>query len=287
LLINTIDLEYEVIRVLRSGAGMDEFLCKGLQTGGDGYFLVVCLKDTALIRRAMPIYTALRGSASFDDYVTCFAQRGCAYLVFRYRELPLLGTELEAGRFSLKERLEIARNLLKKITILQMPAYLQYEVLKPGNVQVSESLDVYFRYDLEEFEKSFDLPERRYQLTLQKLLRLLFAREMTDMSSQELLDFVNGLKTESFHDYLEVYKAFDKVYRSLTRLLNSGGLSPRSRPFRVWYRIRSLAKYIRPTLAVIVLLLLLGYLLYTILYPAQKAPFSQMPITKIGTLDIK
>lgn len=51
-----------------------------------------------------------------------------------------------------EERVMIAGNILRRIVILNLPTYLQYEVLGEGNILAGKNGDIRFSYGFHELE---------------------------------------------------------------------------------------------------------------------------------------
>lgn len=286
MVIQTISHSYEILRVLRRMPDIETAICRTIDSGEQQ--MLVTLKDPQEIRHMLPYFTALRHNTAFTDFQDCFAQEGRAYLVFADKERLTLTQQLERNPYTLPERIAIMKSLLSRMTLQDMPPEVQNEALKPENLQVDNSLTVYFRYDLSEISSYDTMAPRAYQERLAWILHALFPYELEQQVCEALNQLEDGLARRKYPEYLTIYRLFDEASRFLLHHSAAGTLQPHSRPFRIWERIKSWVRFVKPVAAGLVLLLLILYLLYTVVHPTVSVRSElQPPIHKIGTVSVE
>ena len=90
--------------------------------------MLVVLKQDADIHKFLPFLAAQQENAPYDDFLGYFPREGRLYIVFRFYDYMTLSERLSSDT-GFEERVMIAGNILRRIVILNLPTYLQYEVL--------------------------------------------------------------------------------------------------------------------------------------------------------------
>jgi hypothetical protein len=316
MLIHSLRKEYAVLRILKATRDIDISVCRDSSAKKEQARLIITMKNPDLIYRLMPFFVEQRkNNAAFQDFQECFAQDGKLYLVFAWREKPLLFKKIAEGDYSFRERLEIGKNLLSFMVLQQIPDCIQYDVLQEGNLLLDDALQVYFNYQLENIagyfvstgSKALDDALQAYfsyqpedtegcfaaagsmvQPQLARIFRKIFRAEIDAQSAEELPAFIKELERGSFADYLDIYQAYDRLYDLLKNRHEQGQMEPQSFLFRLWERIKGLARWLKPALAVIVLAMAFGYLVYTATNPnSVAASANSVTINSIGTVEIE
>ena len=227
-----------------------------------------------------------QSNPAFEDYLGLFTQDGDLYARFRYTQAPTLRERLEQGDLSFRERLEIGGETLARMTLLNMPPQIQYEALQERNVTVDDALRVRFNYALGPMTACSNKNMGFVCLQVQELLESLFAGELQAQSVPELLPFLDELEKTGFPDYLGIYRRYDGIRKALENRTAGAPAEPRTWLFRMWDRIKSLGRFVRPVLAGLVLIAAFCYLLYTLQAPAA---LKGTPVTfdRIGTVEIQ
>lgn len=287
MFVETINRSFTVIRMLSSTNCCEISVCKDLTEEKNKTYLLVCLKDMDIIYKTITFFTSLKENTSFEDFVDCFSQNGYFYIVFDYKEKDLLYDKIKEKGFHLKERLEIAKNLLTEITLQNMPKYLQYEALSQNNLLLDDTLTVKFNYSLNEIDKFGILTTNKFEIRLVEVFELIFQNELEAKISVELENFITDLAERKYKSYIEIYKAFNEVYSLLINKMAEGSVEPQSFWFKLWNFIKGLAKYIKPVIGAILVLVLIGYLIYSIKNPeAVTANANGVKFQSIGTVDL-
>ena len=89
-----------------------------------------------------------------------------------------------------------------------------------------------------------------------------------------------------FHTHLYgFYAGYDRVRKALLERTFSGPAEPQTWLFRLWARVKKLARFVRPILVGVVLIAAFCYLVYTLLQPAQPTG-TPVLYDAIGTVEI-
>ena len=284
MLIQTLNRRFEVIRALGSDNDTEILVSRDVWEKKEREYLMVAVKNPDLIYKCIPFFTEQQENPAFKDFVGCFSADSRFYAVFAYYKKALLKEKFNEELFSLNERLEIGKNLLSRIVLLNMPPSILYEVLQERNLLLDDALHVYFNYALKEIPIHGLFSMDRVQIELGRIFRSLLRRELATQVVDEVRLFVEDLEQCKFAGYMEIYEAYDRLYDTLKDLQEIGELNPQSFLFRCWERIKSLSRYVKPVLAGAVLILALGYLIYSINNPVIKPKAPSPAIETIGTV---
>jgi hypothetical protein len=207
----------------------------------------------------------LKEQSSFTDFYDCFSKDGFLYLVFLHNDYPLLVKKLDNERCELKERLEIGKMLLEHILMLNMPDFILYDALSESGVTVSPALEVQFNYSLTSIRQYQTIGIAEVKKRIGILFTHLFEYELKKEASVDIEDFIEELKELEFKNYFEIFKKYEALYEKLS----AGDLIQKIKPhtflFRLWDRIKGLGKYVKPLVSAAIVLLIAGYLIYSIL----------------------
>lgn len=284
MIVQTLDRQYAVLQVLHSDDLQESSICKDLET--DELCLLARFRDADMTCRLLPMMSAQRGNRSFEDYQGLFTRDGELFLRFRYSPAPLLSERLAAGELTFRERLELSRDMLERMTLLDMPTLLQFEALREGNVTVDEALRVRFNYVLAAIDGGLNISIRFICDRVSQWMERIFAHELEEESVPEIRELIERLDQAEFATYLEIYTAYDQVRKTLLERVAEGPTEPKTWLFRMWERIKSWKRLVKPVLVGIVLVASFCYLIYTLLLP--KVPGgTPVVFDRIGTLEIQ
>lgn len=286
MIVRTPERQFLVLQVLRSDEDEEIFVCRDGEDEDGGLYTLARFRNPVLNRYLLPMLTGQRLNTAFEDYLGVFSQDGDVYARFRYTDAPLLTQRLARGDFGFRERLEIGGNLLERMTLLNMPPALQFEVLRDQNITVDDALRPRFNYILESMSSCFNVDIGFICVRVSELLRALFEPELSARSLPDLEDYLKRLEQTRFQNYLEIYAGYDQVRQMLLGQTASGPVEPRTWLFRLWNRLKGLTRFVRPILAGVVLVAAFCYLVYTLLLPAQ-IKGTPVLFDQVGTVTIQ
>jgi hypothetical protein len=180
MLIHSLRKEYAVLRILKTTRDIDISVCRDSGAKKEQTQLIVTMKNPDLIYRLMPFFVEQRkNNAAFQDFQECFAQDGKLYLVFVYRDKPLLSRKIAEGDYSFRERLEIGKSLLSWMVLQQIPDCIQYDVLQEDNLLLDDALQVYFNIRWKMSRAISPRPAARFSRSWREYLRGFFRLKST------------------------------------------------------------------------------------------------------------
>lgn len=287
MIVRTLERRFAVTQVLASTENEEVCVCRDLEEEPQGLYTLVRFHAPGLARELLPMLVRQQENPAFEDFRGLFTQDGALYARFRYSGAPTLEKRLEEGGLSLRERLEAAGSLLERMALQNMPPALQFEVLQQGSITVDDAMCARFNYVL-----AMGLTRTHVDVGLvcgrvEAVLRALFAPELSTWSVPELEEYLKRLVQPGFSTYLEIYGGYDQVRKLLLiRMHEADAVPPRTWLFRLWDRVKSLVRFVRPVLAGLVLVAAFCYLIYTLLAPP---PVKGTPVffETIGTVNVR
>jgi hypothetical protein len=298
MVISTLKHNYRVIHKLYEDQEFETLLCyeegrpgrqnnpSGADQGSQRRYRILKLKNKELTYQLVSFFMELMSRTSFTDYYECFSKDGFLHLVFWNSDDPALKDKLEHERCELKERLEIGKKLLERILLMDMPDFILYDALADNGVTVSPAMDLSFNYQLTSLRRYASLGVSDVKQRLLAIFTRLFDYELRKEASVDIEDFITELREEEYKNYFEIYKKYEALYEKLS----TGDLIRRIKPntflFRLWNRIKGLGKYVKPAVSILLLLLIAGYLIYTIFHKKVDAA-AVFNFERIGTVAIE
>ncbi len=287
MLIQSLEQTFTVIQLLSSSDLSVSYLCRDYAQQNPSDYLLVQVKEPELVKRIVPVFMEFTREDTFKDFAGSFPKDGSVYGVFHYSSFPTWAQKRERESCGLMERLEIAKNLLDKMLLYRMPLYFQRHVLTPDRVCVAPSLEIGFRYELQDIGFCFSVTQEQVSLAFQQFFEDLFSEELELQSSQSLEEFVlDCVKADSLED---LYRRFIPLYQSLREQLGKPQTRPpqrNSKAFQIWEIVKDAVRLLRPVLAAAVILAVIIYLIATWNVGSQQADGAGT-ISYIGTVEIK
>lgn len=284
MIVQTLDRQYAVLQVLHSDTVQEGSICKDLES--NELCLLARFRDADVTCRLLPMMSAQRSNRSFEDYQGLFTRDGDLFLRFRYSQAPLLSEQLAAGDLTFHERLELSRDMLERMTLLNMPPLLQFEALRECNVTVDEALRVRFNYVLADMDGGLNISIRFICDRISQWMERIFARELEEESVPEIKALIEQLDQAEFDSYLAIYTAYDRVRKLLLERVAGGTTQPKTWLFRMWERIKGWRRLVKPVLVGIILVASFCYLIYSLLLPSVPGG-TPVVFDRIGTLEIQ
>jgi len=284
MIIRTPEKSFAVVQVLRSEQDEEISVCRELD--GGALSTLARFRSPELKRELLPMLAREQSNPAFEDFLGLFTQNGDLCARFRFTQAPTLRARLDRGDLTFRERLEIGSGVLMRMTLLNMPAPLQYEALQERNVTVDDALRVRFNYVLGSMTACFNRNMGFICLQVQELLQSLFAPELAAESVPELLPLLDELEQTVYPDYLSIYRRYDGIRKELELRAASASAQPRTWLFRMWDRVKALGRFVRPIAAGLVLIAAFCYLLYSLQAPTALKG-TPVTFTSIGTVEIQ
>jgi hypothetical protein len=170
--------------------------------------------------------------------------------------------------------------------MLNMPDFILYDAISEESVTVSSTLEVRFNYNLLSLKQrgNFGISDVKQRLVV--LFKHLFQYELDREASVDIEDYIDELSKEDYNNYFEIFRKYEALYGKLM----TGDLIKRIKPntfiFRLWDRIKGLGKYVKPAISIIMVILIAGYLIYSIMHKTVDAAMV-LNFEQIGTVSIE
>lgn len=283
MIIRTARNSYLVIGYIEQGIQNELCLCEN--TENDKRCLLVRIMDPDQIHSSVSFLYEQDGNQAFTDFVECAVYEENLLAVFAYPQGQVLEEKLSVEYTGVAERLDVAKNILERFILQNIPAYFAARCLRPGGVWVKRNGEVSFLYDVSGVERGADFGMREVSAALCGLLERLFSVELKKETVLELQKFLKELQEDSFSDYIELYRRFLEIQQALLELPEEALATPKTWIFRVWDKVKRSFKPLKKLFAVVLFIVALAYMVWTIRTSAQPAASMDL-LDHIGTLDI-
>lgn len=221
---------------------------------------------------------------SFKDFIDYFTDAQSLYLVMAHPAGESL-TEKMQESCSLKERMEIGKNLLEHIVLFNLPAFFFKAAMNPELIMVSRALEISLGYDLSYLGEFEENTFSEACILLGQIFGELYKAEISIRAFSPMEVFIQDLKDKKFATVLEIYKRFQGIYEEWADK-KVEELKPDSFAFRFWGWVKKLGRFLKKLVAVAILLIAVVYLAFSI-REAMRMPDQYNNYSMIGTLKIQ
>ena len=280
------DKQYELISKIKTmGSGNIELYaaCDATKREGARY-TVACVNDMELARKLVPVTTKNNTSCTFKDLYDSFNADGRYYIVFSHADGRSLQQAMDKGNYRLQERLLLMKNIYAQIFLLNMPECFLYEVLRKDNIVVDDDLGIRFNYYFTEVDYYWKVQEKDCMNRMTGLVYELFARELEQKSSRELMKYARDMEEGLFAYLWDCYVAYDNIYETVLTKSEQQEIKPGRIWWRAWEGMKKLFPTVRTVLAVALIASAAIYLLLTLPNPVLSD--KGVTFNRIGTLEI-
>ncbi len=281
------NMQFELISKIKTtvSGNIDLYLGCDAERREDGLYTVACVRDMELARKLIPMTTKQNVSLSFRDLYASFNADGRYYIIFHYASGRTLQQALDEGKFHLRERLLVLKNIFAQIFLLNMPECFVYEALRKENMVIDDSLGVHFNYFFTEIEYYWQIQEKDLLNRVNGLVHELFAKELEQKSSRELMEFAKDLDEGRYGYLWDCYVDYDEVFETVLAKTEQRELEPRRFWWLAWERFKKIFPTVRTVLAAALIVSAAVYLLWNLPNPAVSD--NGVSFGQIGTLEIK
>ena len=283
--IETLEHQYYVVHKREDTPLYDLYHCREIKERRHESYDVFCVKDQGLIYRLIPEFTDKNIRTDFEDLYEYFSRDGNFYMVFMHSGGKTLFRMLEQERVSLQERLALGKNLLERILLLNMPETMLHQVLRDENLLALEDLEIRFQYALNDFPHASERLHGENVERLENIFRKLFEPELRLQKSNEILKFIQWLPQARQEGYLEIYRRYERLGETFAEGGKPTQLRPNTFLFKAWDKVKAALPVLKKMLILAALGVLLGYLIYSILF--QNQAVESFSFQNIGTLKIQ
>lgn len=282
MVIRNLSKQYRVIREWAGEGEIRQYICREENDQKD-----YCITRQDLKRVSgseIRFFMEQLQNESFLDFIDYFTDAESLYLVMAHPVGIPLTKKLQEFN-NLKERMEIGKNLLEHMVLLNLPPFFFKAAMNPELITVSPSLEIGLGYDLSCLgvleEDSFN----EGCILLGKILGELYKEELSIRAFPPMDAFIYDLEDRKFSCILEVYQRFQGIYGEWVDK-KTEELKPESLAFRLWARMKKLGNFLRKLTFVAILILAAAYTVFSFV-AAFRVPASSDTYSTIGTLRIQ
>lgn len=285
MVIRNMEQRYIVIHKIESGDGSDQYLCRNLDSDSDREYRIARLELRKVSGELVRFLLEQIHQENFTDFLDYFTDADYLYVVMNRGRGNTLDQKLSQENCRLKERMEVAKNLLEKAVLLDLPPYFLNGTMRGRGILVTPSLEVGFDYEMNDLAGFARIGFEQAAGRIGKILETLFARELGLEALPEMKAFIYGLKHGEFTGLLDVHEAFLTIYYQWEGK-SEQALKPQSFSFRLWEKLKKLGIVVKKAVYAGILLLALAYLVITVRNFKTPEPVVEN-FEKIGTLHIR
>ena len=281
--IETYDKVYTVVQSVSSDVAKDCYVCRNQED--QLLYTVIKIKKKKITSQIIEFICEQKNNKKFSDLVEHFVSEEKLHIVFSHEEGLCLQKYLEQ-KCTLEERLELGKKILEKLVLYELHPYFQCECLKKENIYITEAMDISFRYTLEKIEKHSSYSEQMAKVYFYQCIKLLFEEELKNNVVKPMQDFLKKVEKMEKLDYLALYKSYCKVCEQVRKIPKEEMRTPKGRLFFLWEKIKSMRKWIKRSIMLIIFLCVLGFTVYSIVMSFRTKGYEKHFET-IGTVQIE
>lgn len=276
MVIQTLEERYHIIKYSFSGSDEERFIGES----GNKKYMIARVKNKAWIVKSVEFLMGQKKNRHFTDFISCFMSGDSLHVVMKYAEGISLKEKLENEECPLRERMEIGRNILDRIMILNMPDYFLQDCLKEEGIILGRGLCVNFRYGLWGLDDYQKADFGKVQMSLYHIFHSLFSEEIRDRVLPELEQFCNTLQEKSYQEMMGVYTVYDRLCKTVD------SMEPGTRGSRAWEKMNRFLPAVKKFFAAALMALAIGFLVYEVRESMQEGQETRI-FESIGTLNLE
>lgn len=279
LVIRTFEHEYPVIGVKQQTEQYDVYICRDVS--GNCLCRILSIKDKSLFAELVSWLTDNINREAFADYREHFIYDGQLCIVMKYTQGVNLASKLATENVPFRERMELARKILEKVVIQEIPDYFLAKCFLPEQMIIAQDLSVSFNYPIEDIITDRQQNGRE---NIVSVFRLIFQRELDRKVPDLLMDFIKKLPGLTEKRMMDVYSEYYILMGKLENY-NEKDEQPKTFWYKLWDKIKQILGVLKKALIIILIVLSVCYLIYTIIDPGKNKT-SNGHFHSIGTVDI-
>ena len=264
MIIRNLTKKYMVTQEYLGNENVRQYICYELDEPEKSQYCAVCQKISSVRGEEIRFLMEEMKNENFSDLSDFFINDNCLYVLLKHHVGDELGHKIVSEKFSLDERLEIIKNLLEKILILNMPVYFFASAMDVSRIIISKGNEVNFTYDCRNMIEFDTVQFQNGAEALADVIKFVFTYELKERSMPELETFVYNLGHNGMTKYLEIYEKYWQVYQIYFGIKQEN-LEPRSFKFKVWDFIKKVGSFIKKLIQPALLMLAVGYLVVSIM----------------------
>ena len=157
--------------------------------------------------------------------------------------------------------------------------------MRKDSIVVDDALGIRFNYFFTEVDYYWKVQEKDFINRLSGLVQELFAKELEQKSSRELMKYARDLEEGRFAYLWDCYVAYDNLYELVLSKSERQELKPGRFWWRAWEWMKKIFPTVRTVLAAALILSAAAYLLFTLPNPVLSD--NGITFRQIGTLNVQ
>lgn len=222
---------------------------------------------------------------SFRDFEDYFTDDEFLCVVMGLGEGKPLAVKLQEEKCTLRERLEMGKNLIERLVLLNPDPYFFRGAMAAERIRVSAALETAFDYDISDITEHERADFAQGAEGLSGVMEVLFLQERKQRSMPELDRFCYGLSHGEWGDYLSIHREYLKVFERWADK-EEKDLQPKTWGFRLWEMVKASLRGLKKLALLGILVLAAAYLALSVRDFVQP-PAVRENYKRIGTLQIE
>lgn len=271
------DREYLIVREVDKAAHGTQYIFK--TPTEDCFYKVLVQEKSSIDGQTIAFLSEQTKNKPFTDFVDYLNDFDNLYVFMQYHEHQTLKDRLALEVCTLAERVEIAKRLLEKIIVLNIPPYFSRGALDVEHIQVSRAGEIFFDYNMQDLQKAHRAKEGQSLRNLAALFEILFQKELDREIMPELETLIYAMKYGQITQVTDVFAQFYPIYRKENPTSESHGLRE-----KIVAKFQKLLKHLTLLTKILVIALAVYYL-----YATLQAYFTydyNLNFTQIGIFNI-
>ncbi len=282
MIIRNLTKKYMVTQEYLGNDNVHQYICYELDTPDKSQYCALCQKLSSVRGEEIRFLMEEMKNENFSDLTDFFINNDCLYVLLKYHAGTELERKIASEKCSLSERLEIIKNILEKILILNMPVYFFSSAMDIRRITLTSDNEVYFNYNCLDIDKFDSVEFKDGTKSLAEVIKFVFAYELKERSMPELETFVYSAGHNDMTNYMEIYEKYYQVYQIYFGRKQED-LEPQSFKFKVWDIIKKIGSFIKKLIQPALLILAVGYLAVSIMGVLAEPGYNEN-FTTIGTV---
>lgn len=273
---------YTVISRMKTGRQSTCYQCK---EDNQDFYIVVLFHISDRVKEYL---AQLEWKQNFQDLEECFQGKHKYYVVFYTPVGRLVKEKLNRENCSLEERARIAKEMLERMLLQNMPVYFVQDGLSGEHVWINDTADICFQYELKDIEGYEKITMADVGKRLEEWLHRLFPREIKSRACEELSEYREFLKQGEYTTYMEIYDAFLIVYKKIMEAVERGEeFLPRPWKERICEWGKQFGRKYHVWMAAAGLLLLLCLTVGFVIHSRKNDAKAEQGFSFIGTINLE
>lgn len=201
---------YEVINVLYSGVGYDNYRC---DKNNENYILS-CIKTEELKHYMCQMLVRIQETTQFHEIYEVFTYNDDFVIVLKEHQVREKWSDyLIENDYTFRERIEFLYRILSGLCVHEVPVEIACDLMKHGEIGISADGSVNCYYNLRELDdyKTYDTMEQFCGIFSHQIWNV-FGDEIMRKPYKELRSFYDDIQKNIPKDFLELFKRYNEVY---------------------------------------------------------------------------